>query len=221
MMFLIPREAVEAIDNWHISDMCGTGSMDFAIDDVFVSNDRALPFLGLLDGSLGVAERYAAPLYSTPLIPILSLAAGVPCLGAARGARAAFAEQVKEKIEATGTVKGEGNFGLIAEASMTIDAAELVMRNVLADILARRGNASPEERSAWASSVTHAVFMCRQATQSIASLIGASGAMLDNPIQRFARDISTASNHVIFERESRYGDHTRQLLDQPITNRLI
>jgi|GEM_PF-6689144 len=38
--------------------------------------------------------------------------------------------------------------------------------------------------------------------------------------QRFARDINTASNHVIFERETRYGDHVRQLLGQPITNRL-
>jgi len=52
--------------------------------------------------------------------------------------------------------------------------------------------------------------MCRDATNSFASLIGASGAMLDNPIQRFARDINTAANHLIFERESRYGDHARQ-----------
>ena len=69
--------------------------------------------------------------------------------------------------------------------------------------------------------ISHAVFMCRDATQSIASLIGASGAMLDNPIQRCARDISAASNHVIFERESRYGDHARQLIGQPITNLLV
>lgn len=221
MMFLLPRHEVEAIDNWHIAGMCSTGSMDFAIDDVFVPSERSLPFLGLLDGSIGIADRYPAPLYSMPLIPILSFAAGVPCLGAARAARAAYSDQVKAKIEATGAVKGEGNFGLIAEASLSIDAAELLMRDVLAEMLARRSDASAEERSAWASKVSHAVFMCRQATNSIASLIGASGAMLDNPIQRFARDINTASNHVIFERESRYGDHARQLLGQPITNRLV
>ena len=221
MMFLLPREQVGTLDTWHISGMCGTGSMDFTIEDVFVPADHALPFLGLLDGSLGIAERYDAPLYATPLIPILSFAAGVPCLGAARGARAAFADQVKAKIEATGAVKGEGNFAMIAQASLTIDAAELLMRDVLTAVLDRRGDATPEERSAWASKISHAVFMCREATNAIASLIGASGAMLDNPIQRFARDINTASNHVIFERESRYADHTRQLFDQPITNRLI
>ncbi len=221
MMFLLPREEVETIDTWHIAGMCGTGSMDFSINDVFVPADRAVPFIGILDGSWGIAERYDAPLYSTPLIPILALAAGLPCLGAARGARAAFAEQVKEKIEATGTVKGEGNFGLIAEASLSIDAAELLMRAVLAEIMSCRVDASTEERGLWVTKIAHAVFMCRDATQSIASLVGASGAMLDNPIQRCARDISTAANHVIFERESRYGDYTRQLFGQPITNRLV
>jgi len=221
MMFLLPRHDVDAIDTWHIAGMCGTGSQDFAIDDVFVPTNRAVSFLALLDGSSGMTDRYDAPLYSMPLIPILSFAAGLPCLGAARSACAAFADQVKSKIEATGAVKGEGNFSRIAEASLSIDTAELLMRDVLADMMLRRGDASTEERSTWASKVTHAVFMCRDATQTIASLVGASGAMLDNPIQRCARDVSTASNHVIFERESRYGDYARQLFGQPTTNQIV
>ncbi len=221
MMFLLPRSDVETIDTWHISGMCGTGSWDYTIDDVFVPADRAVPFVGLVDGSWGIADRYDALVYSTPLIPILLFAAAVPCLGAARGALAAYSEQVKAKIEATGTVKGEGNFGLITEAALAIDAAELVMRDVLREIIEQRNNATVETRSKWASRISHAVFRCRDATNTIASLGGASGAFLDNPIQRFARDINTASNHVVFERESRYGDYARQLLGQPITNKLV
>ena len=221
MMFLLPRDEVETIDTWHISGMCGTGSLDFAIDDVFVPGDRVVSFSDFLDGSLGLGDRFDAPLYSVPLVPILGFAAGLPCLGAARHARAAFAEQVKSKIEATGLVKGEGNFAFIAEASLTIDTAELLFRDVLADMMDKRADASPEERSSWMTKISHAVFLCRDATQSIASLIGASGAMLDNPIQRCARDVSAAANHVIFERESRYGDHARRLIGQPITNGLV
>ncbi len=221
MMFLLPRDQVETIDTWYISGMCGTGSLDFAIDDVFVPDERVVPFSGFLDGTNGIGDRYDAPLYSVPLVPILGFAAGLPCLGAARHARAAFADQVKSKIEATGIVKGEGNFASIAEASLTIDAAELLLRDVLVDMMDKRSDASPEERSSWMTKISHAVFICRDATQSIASLTGASGAMLDNPIQRCARDVSAAANHVIFERESRYGDHARQLIGQPITNRLV
>ncbi len=221
MMFLLPRDEVETIDTWYISGMCGTGSLDFAIDSVFIPDERALPFSGFLDGTSGIAERFDAPLYSIPLVPILGFAAGLPCLGAARQARAAFAEQIKGKIEVTGMVKGEGNFASIAEASLTIDAAELLLRSVLADMMDKRGDASPEERSSWMTKISHAVFLCRDATQSIASFTGASGAMLDSPIQRCGRNISAAANHVIFDRESRYGDHVRQLIGQPITNRLV
>lgn len=221
MMFLLPRSDVETIDNWHIAGMCGTGSLDYTIDDVFVPEDRAVPFIGLIDGSWGVAARSDAPLYSTPLVPILLFAAALPILGAARGALAAFSEQVAAKIEATGVVKGEGNFGLIAEAALAVGAAELVLRDVLRDVMAQRHAATVETRSAWASRVAHAVFTCRDATNTIASLVGASGAMLDNPIQRFARDINTASNHVVFEREGRYGDYARQLLGQPIKSFLV
>ncbi len=221
MMFLLPRSDVETIDTWHISGMCGTGSLDYLINDVFVPADRAVPFIGLIDGSWGIAARNDAPLYSTPLVPILEIAAAVPILGAARGALGAYREQVKAKIEATGTVKGEGNFGLVTEAALTIDAAELLMRDVLRDLMTQRHGATVETRSAWATRMSHAVFMCRDATNTIASLVGASGAMLDNPVQRFARDINTASNHIVFERESRYGDYARQLLGQPITNQLV
>ncbi len=69
LMFLLPRGEVEPIDNWHIAGMCSTGSMDFAVDDVFVSSDYAVPFLGLIDGSLGLADRYAGDLVHNPAHP--------------------------------------------------------------------------------------------------------------------------------------------------------
>ena len=56
---------------------------------------------------------------------------------------------------------------------------------------------------------------------NIASVIGASGSRLDNPIQRALRDVSTATNHVVFDRESRYADHGRLLLGQPLKNLMV
>ena len=57
MMFLLPRSEVETVDTWHISGMCGTGSWDYLIDDVFVPPERAVPFLGLLDGTAPSATQ--------------------------------------------------------------------------------------------------------------------------------------------------------------------
>lgn len=42
---------------------------------------------------------------------------------------------------------------------------------------------------------------------------GASGGHVDNPVQRAGRDISFASNHVVFSKGSRYGDIGRAILE--------
>ena len=69
--------------------------------------------------------------------------------------------------------------------------------------------------------MAHAVFMCREAVQDIVSLTGAGGLRLESPIQRALRDITTGSNHIIFDRETRYADHGRTLLDQPIQSFMV
>jgi hypothetical protein len=63
--------------------------------------------------------------------------------------------------------------------------------------------------------------MCREAVQDICSVTGASGSRLDNPIQRALRDVTTASNHAVFDRESRYSDYGRLLFGQPLRSPMV
>ena len=109
----------------------------------------------------------------------------------------------------------------MAEAALTIDAAELILRDVLRDVMDQRDAASPETRGTWITRMAHAIFMCRGAVQDIVSVTGASGSRLESPIQRALRDISTGSNHVLFDREARYADYGRTLLDQPIQSMMV
>ena len=87
--------------------------------------------------------------------------------------------------------------------------------------MAQRNSATIETRSTWLEKLSHAVFLCREAVQDIASVTGASGSRLDNPIQRALRDVTTASNHVVFDREARYADYGRLLLTRPLRNRMV
>ena len=221
--FALPREDVEAVDTWHVAGMCGTGSFDIRIDDVFVPEARTVSMLELVNAS-GEAQRlHPGPLYRTPLLPVLGFAAGLPMLGAAQMARDEYFSQTKAKIDASELPAGgmdrlQGKPSVVASAALSIDAAELVFRDVLADVMAQRGDASIETRITWLTRLGHAVFMCREAVQDICSVTGASGSRLDNPIQRAMRDVTTGSNHVIFDRESRYADYGRMLLGQPIQN---
>ncbi|MGH0037993.1 MAG: acyl-CoA dehydrogenase family protein [Myxococcota bacterium] len=218
--FALPREEVEAVDTWHVAGMCGTGSFDIRIDDVFVPEARTVSMLELVNATGEASRLHAGPLYRTPLLPVLGFAGGLPMLGAAQMARDEYFAQTKAKLDASelpagGADRLQGKPSVAAAASLSIDAAELVFRDVLADVMAQRNGAPIETRITWLTRLGHAVFMCREAVQDICSVTGASGSRLDNPIQRAMRDITTGSNHVIFDRESRYADYGRLLLGQP------
>jgi alkylation response protein AidB-like acyl-CoA dehydrogenase len=219
--FLMPKSDVEPIDTWHVNGMCATGSWDFKIDDVFVPENHALPFQQFLDATSGIAQRYSGPLYSTPLMPVLGFAASLPILGAAQMALAEFSDQMRQKIE--NNVLRAGSplpdvSGVIGEAALKIDTAELVLRDVMADVMAKRNKATNAERAYWLSRMAYAVYTCKEAALRISEETGASGGFLSNPIQRAVRDISIATNHVVFSKTGRYGDVGKAMLGQDATN---
>ncbi|MEM7286229.1 MAG: acyl-CoA dehydrogenase family protein [Actinomycetota bacterium] len=224
--FALPRDEVEAIDTWYVAGMCSTGSYDIRIDDAFVPEERSVDLLALINGT-AASEFHDGPLYRTPLVPILGFASALAALGAAQGAVEEYRRQTMAKIannetrQGGGPILDSGKPAVVAQAAMTIDAAELVLRDVLRDVMEQRDTASTDTRGAWVSRMAHAVFMCRSAVQDIVSVTGASGLRLESPIQRALRDITTGSNHIIFDRESRFADYGRTLLGEPIQSFLV
>lgn len=221
--FLMPIEDVEPIDTWFMTGMCATGSWDFKVDNVFIPNERAISFQSILDNTTGIADRFDGPLYSTPLMPVLGFAAGLPILGAAQSALAEFAAQMRVKLEnnvlRAGTPQADVS-KLLGEVSLKLESAELMMRHVLSDVMQKRNKATPAERGTWLSQQAYAVHICKEAALQIADATGASGGHLDNPVQRAVRDISIATNHVVFSKDARYGDIGRALLGQdPVGSR--
>lgn len=219
--FLLPTAQVDPVDTWHVTGMCATGSWDFRINDVFVPEDYALPFQQFLDASSGIAERFPSPLYSTPLMAVLGITAALPILGAAQNVLAEFTGQMRQKID--NNVRRAGSplpdvSGLLGEAALKIETAELLLRDTIADVMTRRNKATNAERGHWLSRMAYAAFTCKEAVLALSEETGASGGFLSNPIQRAVRDVSIASNHVVFSKSSRYGDVGRGLLDQEATN---
>jgi alkylation response protein AidB-like acyl-CoA dehydrogenase len=219
--FLMPVEDVEPIDTWYMTGMCSTGSWDFKIENVFIPEARAIPFQSILDNTTGIADRFDGPLYSTPLMPVLGFAAGLPILGAAQAALADYSAQMRLKLEKNVLRAGSPQpdvSKLLGEVSLKIESAELVLRDVLRDVMEKRNKASWAERNHWLSRQAFAVHTCKEAVLQIAEATGASGGHLDNPVQRAVRDISIACNHVVFAKDGRYGDIGRALLGQELSN---
>ncbi len=224
MFFVLPRDETETIDTWHMAGMCATGSHDFKIDDIFIPAERGQSFMDLLNLNTEIGTLYDAPLYRTPMMPILAIAAGTPCLGAAKRAVHEFKEQSKKKLEMnTGKVRSENPSSQViaAQAALEVEMAEDMMRAVVADVMAQRIDATPAKRAGWLARMTHAVATCRAATNKICEAAGASSNNLNNPLQRCLRDINTASNHVVFDRDSRYRDLGRTLVGMDPASALL
>ena len=215
--FLLPIDDVELIDTWFMSGMCATGSWDFKVDDVFIPEERAVPFQSILDATSGIADRFGGPLYRTPLMPVLGFAAGLPILGAAQSALSNFAEQMRGKLASKTLRSGMPQpdvSKVLGEVSLKVESAELLMRSVLRDVMDKRNDASAQQRSHWLSQIAYAVHSCKEASIQLADVTGASGGHLDNPVQRAVRDIAIASNHVVFSKDSQYTAVGRTLLGQ-------
>ena len=222
-IFLMPDEDVEAVDTWHMAGMCGTGSQDFRIDDVFVPEAYGLPFSLLTDVTSGIDARHEGPLYRTPLLPILGIAASTPILGAAQNACRTLADQLRAKGEGrreSSVPRGDSALRIIGEAAITLEAAELTLRSVLKDIMARRKEAPSQERQQWMARIAHAVSRCREAGSAIGAAAGGGSQRLENPIQRALRDVNTASSHAVFDWDSRFADYGRSMTGEPLVGGL-
>lgn len=225
MLFLVPRDQTETVDTWFVSGMCGTGSLDYIIDDVFVPETHATPIMDFFGPPGTSPVPYDAPIFQVPLAPILGFAAGLPALGAAQGALQIWSDLTAAKIERgearAGFLSQSGKPSVAARVALTLEAAELLFRGVLTDIMDQRYAASLETRAAWMSRIAHGVAMAREAMFELMSVTGSGDSRLDSPIQRAMRDVTIASNHVFFDRQSRYGDYGRVLTGQSAENVLV
>ena len=209
MFFALPRSEVEMIDTWHMSGMCGTGSHDFRIDDVFVPENRALTFADMAQLNTGIKENHTAQLYRTPMLVILGFAAALPVLGAAKRAVTEFCEQAQHKYDLNTLKRQSQNLSrqaLAGQAALEVESAELIMRAVLDEVMRLRDDADRTVRAGWLARITHSVMLSREAVGRLCAAAGASANHLDNPLQQILRDVNTASCHAIFDRDTRYRD---------------
>ena len=73
-LFLLPKEQVELVDTWFVAGMSGTGSLDYRIHDVFVPDAHSIPMGAFFGGPGSSPLSYDAPIFQTPLAPILAWA---------------------------------------------------------------------------------------------------------------------------------------------------
>ena len=113
---------------------------------------------------------------------------------------------------------------MLGDVSAQVHIAELLVREAAVEMveLARAGrSADIPARAAMRSRIAHAAMLCREAVRTMVDAGGSSLHLLDNPLQRAARDITVASAHVIHDRLMTSELHGRVLLGLPPQTFLI
>jgi alkylation response protein AidB-like acyl-CoA dehydrogenase len=199
----LPIEEVKVDDTWYVSGMIGTGSNDIVADAAFVPEERSVAIVEMVEGRAPGSRLHAGPLYRTPMLPILELAASMPLVGHLRALLRGFEERVKTHFRpGPGFTKQSDKPALqmrLAKAAVEARQAELALRDVAAEVMAVRERASHLQRSRWITTVAHAVHQTRAVVQDIAEVSGASAHFQQHALQRALRDVSVAACHRVFD----------------------
>lgn len=222
MFFALPRSDVKVEDTWFVDGMQATGSNDVLIENVFIPESRMLSFQDMIEGKTPGASIHANPLYSTPMLPTLGLAAAMPAMGQARNCVRLFKERLVERKNSGGTRRvGTAAYMRLARAEVQVEQIYLLLQHLVQDVMRRRNSAARIDRTRWATQLAFAVSQCKSVIADIAEAAGASGHFQDSPLGRAARDINTVGAHIVFDLDARLELHGAAMLGDEIPGILV
>ena len=217
-LFIVPRDQIEVADTWYCDGMEGTGSNDMIADDVFVPADYSESLIGMALGRGRGADWHGSPSYRHPMLPLLSIAAATPALGAARRALDLFKDRLGARtLYGTGSKQAQRQVAQVrlGDVAARIDGAEMVLRQVGRELTVwgEREDVCPAaERARMRLLVAQVVRTCRDAVIQLMEASGASAHLKPHPMQRIHRDINTLSCHTVFDLEIGAENYGRLLL---------
>jgi indole-3-acetate monooxygenase len=194
-VLVFPREDATILDTWHAAGLNGTGSHDYTTTDLFVPEERTF-------GLTGEAAYHPGPLY---LGRFFLMAHGAHGLGIARAAVDALTELVRSKRQT-----GAGPDALVrdrAYVQTAVAQAEALVRGARAYLweatrqvweeACSTGGISSENR-ALARLANSAAFESAVRAVDLAYTVGGGSSVYRrSPLQRYFRDIHTASQHSV------------------------
>src|SRR6266542_424791 len=189
--FFVPVASAELLDTWKVRGMRGTGTHHFAVDDVFVPDERTVR-------SVTAPLLETGPLYRIPRTLLFASGDAAVAMGVARACLEAFFELAGAKTPRamTGLLRDQpmvqANVGY-AEAHLRSGRALLTetVREVWA--AATAGTLSLDQRAALRLATTHAIRLAVQVVDTVYNAAGATAIYEGHLLQRHFQDIHVIS----------------------------
>ncbi len=194
---MVPQPDYEILhDTWFVSGLKGTGSKDIVVEEAFVPAHRLLPF-GDLGPASGMAAIHARSSYRLPGMALLPYTLVSPLIGMAQAA-------VDDMIERTSGKTGPGKTAesvsiqlRVAESSVEVDTARLIVRHDTQELIARAGDGetlSQLDQFKHRRNVAYVARLCVAAVNRLFKASGGHALFDDHPMQRIHRDVHAGSH---------------------------
>ena len=191
----VPRAQAELLDTWHVRGMRGTGTHHFAVNDVFVPEERTVR-------SVTAPLVETGPLYQIPRTLVFASGDAAVALGTARSCLAAFIELATTKTPRAmdlllrDQVVVQNEVGHV-EAHIRSGRAFLVETvDEIWHSLTTTGTITLEQRATLRLATTHGIRLAVQVVDMIYNMSGATAAYESSPIQRHFQDVHVISQHL-------------------------
>jgi alkylation response protein AidB-like acyl-CoA dehydrogenase len=202
---IVPVEACDIIETWHVMGMRGTGSDDIALTDVFVPQARTCP----LQPVFTPGSHYRGPLYQFSAMGNTASTLPLVLLAIARQALTEVYTLAQEKIPfaSTTALRERGTAQMkLARAEATLRAARALLYETLGTLWEQTLAGSPPslvQRADLLLAAAHATSSAVTAVELAYSVAGTSGIYTRNPLERHFRDVQVLKQHG-FASENRY-----------------
>lgn len=217
LLVLLPLDDVEIVDVWHTAGMCATGSNDMVVSDAFVPARRALTYREISKREAPGQLANPNPLYRLDMLNLLSIDATATAVGAGERTVELFRELLEERSLMFGGKQRDSTAAQIrlARVSSVMRSARLMFDALVEDLCAPLhggGFPSPETRVRMRMDCAHVIALVKEVVAHAADGAGASSQFLDSPLQRFRRDVSTLSGHILFDYDRAAELHGQMML---------
>lgn len=200
-LFALPKGDFQYVDNWYVSGLRGTGSMNIKVENVFIPDHRSVPISTFDSGTTEGAKAHKSYTYRAYMPEFFFSVPLGPIVGTAVGAMETYLEITKKRVGAMFGEKIAEQTPVqtrIAESSAEIAAAKLLNKRVF-EILHNRGvkgeRVTKDEMVRLKRDCVFIGKLCSQAVTRLVKMMGASGLSDKNPVQRFHRDMEALTAH--------------------------
>ncbi|MGC9439956.1 acyl-CoA dehydrogenase family protein [Streptomyces sp. WG5] len=200
---ILPRADYTIVeDSWDVVGLRGTGSKDVVVEDAFVPAHRVIEYAKVVDGSLAAESGLTNPAYRLPFSAAFPLGITSAVIGMCEGALAHHLAYQRDRVQITGQAVRDDPYVLYAvgDAAAEIAASRsALLDNVcqMYDMVAAGREITFERRAVGRRTQAAAAWRAVRAVDEIVARSGGNAMRLDNPIQRFWRDVHTGLAHAI------------------------